>query len=81
MRLDTASPLMSVASFPSCIIPPVSPELNSPRSCWIRMEHASMTNIMVKLEEISLPSDRLSHYTFSHDKRLVRKEWLSFLDV
>lgn len=44
-------------------------------------EHASMTNVMVKLEEISLPSDRLSHYTFSHDKRLVRKEWISFLDV
>jgi hypothetical protein len=40
-----------------------------------------MTNVMGKLEEISLPPHRLSYYTFSQDKRLVRKEWLSFLDV
>jgi hypothetical protein len=40
-----------------------------------------MTNVMGKLEEISLPPHRLSHYTFSHEKRLMRKEWPSFLDM
>ena len=73
MRLDTASPLMSVASFPSCIIPPVTPELNAPPLIWVWREHTPMTFVMVTLEEISLPYSRLSHYTFQC-KRIMQSK-------
>jgi hypothetical protein len=39
-------------------------QANDIRTCCIRREHAPVTFVMGKLEEISLPQHPLSHYTF-----------------